>query len=512
MSSLSGSSSLLELYGLSKSYGKVDVLKDISLSLEPGCIHALLGENGAGKSTLIKILSGTVKPNLLRCKVRGEEIELYHARNQNVIGIRFIHQELQIIPHLSVAENILLGHQIPNKAGIFVDWAKAYKIAKESLDSLGITDINPKEKLSRLNVGDRMLVKLCGAFVSLPEIKEADLYVLDEPTASLNGTETDRLFNVLKKLKEHGKSILYVSHRLDEIFNLADKVTVLRDGEIVLQSVLSDLSPAHLTEAMTGRILKKTLPNRRTKIEIDLVLDVKDLSNERLKAISFSAQKGEILGLAGLIGSGRTEFLRALIGADKMFSGEIKLLGKSINPTTMDMWQKKVSYIPEERRTQGLIMNQSVLFNTALSFFKKEAIYKYFYHVNFLVQKTSHIVKQVNLKATGVDQPIWQLSGGNQQKVMFARALWDQPNILLLDEPTRGVDVGAKQEIYQIIREASENGTTIIMASSEWTEMISLCDRILVLSDGKIIESVDTDGMTEANLLKLCYQPSTRAA
>ena len=257
MSSLSGSSSLLELYGLSKSYGKVDVLKDISLSLEPGCIHALLGENGAGKSTLIKILSGTVKPNLLRCKVRGEEIELYHARNQNVIGIRFIHQELQIIPHLSVAENILLGHQIPNKAGIFVDWAKAYKIAKESLDSLGITDINPKEKLSRLNVGDRMLVKLCGAFVSLPEIKEADLYVLDEPTASLNGTETDRLFNVLKKLKEHGKSILYVSHRLDEIFNLADKVTVLRDGEIVLQSVLSDLSPAHLTEAMTGRILKK---------------------------------------------------------------------------------------------------------------------------------------------------------------------------------------------------------------------------------------------------------------
>ena len=289
-------------------------------------------------------------------------------------------------------------------------------------------------------------------------------------------------------------------------------MTVLRDGEIVLQSVLSDLSPAHLTEAMTGRILKKTLPNRRTKIEIDLVLDVKDLSNERLKAISFSAQKGEILGLAGLIGSGRTELLRALIGADKMFSGEIKLLGKSINPTTMDMWQKKVSYIPEERRTQGLIMNQSVLFNTALSFFKKEAIYKYFYHIKFLVQKTSHIVKQVNLKATGVDQLIWQLSGGNQQKVMFARALWNQPNLLLLDEPTRGVDVGAKQEIYQIIREASENGTTIIMASSEWTEMISLCDRILVLSDGKIIESVDTDGMTEANLLKLCYQPSTRAA
>jgi|TARA_B100001971_G_scaffold212576_1_gene243139 ribose transport system ATP-binding protein len=511
MSSQSRNFSLLELNGLSKSFGKVDVLKDISLSLESGSIHALLGENGAGKSTLIKILSGVEKPNLLKCKVRGEEIELEHARNQNVIGIRFIHQELQIIPHLSVAENILLGHHIPRKAGIFVDWRKAYSIAQESMDSLGITDINAKEKLSRLNVGDRMLVKLCGAFVSLPGIKEADLYVLDEPTASLNGTETDRLFKVLKKLKEHGKSILYVSHRLDEIFNLADKVSVLRDGEIVLKCDLEGLSSAHLTEAMTGRILDKSLPKRRTKIEIDKVLDVKDLSNERLKAISFSAQKGEILGLAGLIGSGRTELLRALIGADKLFSGEIQLSGKSIKPITTNMWQKKVSYIPEERRTQGLVMNQSVLFNTALSFFKKEAIYKIFFHLKLLLQKTTRVVKQVNLKATGVDQPIWQLSGGNQQKVMFARALWNQPDLLLLDEPTRGVDVGAKQEIYQIIREASETGTTIIMASSEWTEMISLCDRILVLSDGKIIESVETDGMTEAILLKRCYQPTTKA-
>jgi len=320
------------------------------------------------------------------------------------------------------------------------------------------------------------------------------------------------LFKVLKKLKEHGKSILYVSHRLDEIFNLADKVSVLRDGEIVLKCDLEGLSSAHLTEAMTGRILDKSLPKRRTKIEIDKVLDVKDLSNERLKAISFSAQKGEILGLAGLIGSGRTELLRALIGADKLFSGEIQLSGKSIKPITTNMWQKKVSYIPEERRTQGLVMNQSVLFNTALSFFKKEAIYKIFFHLKLLLQKTTRVVKQVNLKATGVDQPIWQLSGGNQQKVMFARALWNQPDLLLLDEPTRGVDVGAKQEIYQIIREASETGTTIIMASSEWTEMISLCDRILVLSDGKIIESVETDGMTEAILLKRCYQPTTKAA
>ena len=512
MSSKSLNFPLLELKELCKSFGKVDVLKDVTLNLESSSIHALLGENGAGKSTLIKILSGVEKPNRIKCKVRGDEVEFEHALNQNLIGMRFIHQELQVIPHLSVAENILLGHQIPHKAGIFVDWEKAYKITKKSLDSLGIKDINPKDIMSRLNIGDRMLVKLCGAFVTLPNIKEAEIYVLDEPTASLNRSETDRLFTVLKKLKEHKKSILYVSHRLDEIFKLADKVSVLRDGQIVLKSDITGLSSSNLTEAMTGRILKNSLPKRHASVKEDKVLDVIHISNKRLKKINFSAHKGEILGLAGLIGSGRTELLRALIGADELISGEVKLQGNSIKPSTTIMWQNKVSFIPEERRTQGLVMNQSVMFNTALSFFKTGAIFKIFFHIKHLIQKTKRSTKQVNLKSIGVDQPIWQLSGGNQQKVMFARALWNQPDLLLLDEPTRGVDVGAKQEIYQIIRKVSESGTTIIMASSEWTEMISLCDRILVLSEGEILKSLETDGMTEANLLKLCYEPVAKVA
>ena len=260
MSSKSLNFPLLELKELCKSFGKVDVFKDVTLNLESSSIHALLGENGAGKSTLIKILSGVEKPNRIKCKVRGDEVEFEHALNQNLIGMRFIHQELQVIPHLSVAENILLGHQIPHKAGIFVDWEKAYKITRKSLDSLGIKDINPKDIMSRLNIGDRMLVKLCGAFVTLPNIKEAEIYVLDEPTASLNRSETDRLFTVLKKLKEHKKSILYVSHRLDEIFKLADKVSVLRDGQNDLKSDITGLSSSNLKEAMTGRILKNSLP------------------------------------------------------------------------------------------------------------------------------------------------------------------------------------------------------------------------------------------------------------
>jgi ABC-type sugar transport system ATPase subunit len=496
---------LLKLKNVKKSYSGVSVINDISLSLFAGEIHALVGENGAGKSTLIKILSGSVKADSVSCEVDGVPINIESVGLAEKLSIRFIHQELNAIPHLSVAEFIFLGKKLPRRLKFLVDWKNLNNNAQTVLKKFGVDHINPKKAVGRLSIGDKILVKLCGAFVAEDYKKEARLYVLDEPTASLNSTEVSRLFSILRRLASDGRAILYVSHRINEIFELTNRVTVLRDGEVVLKKLIRHLSVSDLLKAMTGRQVLQTFPKRQTYLSNEIVLQAKNLRNNRLKNISFVAKCGEVLGIAGLNGSGRSELLRALMGCDSLDTGQVFVNGKSIKPSISNMWNTGFAYIPEERRSQGLVMNQTVTTNTALPFIRQCSLFNIFANSSVLRRKTKETTTSVKLRTLGLNQRVWQLSGGNQQKILFARSLWSEPRILLLDEPTRGVDVGAKQEIYEVVRSVSDQGTSVLMVSSELRELIGLCDKILVLKKGELLDIVDTLDLTEQKLLSSCY-------
>ncbi|MEL0329137.1 MAG: sugar ABC transporter ATP-binding protein [Deltaproteobacteria bacterium] len=493
----------LHLSNLQKSFGSVPVLRGVELALFSGEIHGLMGENGAGKSTLIKILSGNLVADSITCSMNGESLSLVEARQSGQLGMRFIHQELNSIPHLSVAENLMLGKQLPTRAKIFVNQQKLAELTQVALAELGVTHIDPRQRMSQLGAGDQMLVKLGSAFVVESSKPAAQLYVLDEPTASLMPSETEKLFAALDRLKQKGGAILYVSHRLDEIFQITDRITVLRDGRNTLVEKTEMLKPRTVVEAMTGREISQHYPGRSNILSKEVLLSVQNLRNAKLKSLNFTLHKGEILGLAGLGGSGRSEVLRTLLGI-RDFSGTLTLEGQLWQPRLKNFWQERLAFIPEERRSQGLVLNQTVATNSHLPFIGNFGKFLGLLPQQKLRQKSEEAWSRVKVQGTGISQRIWQLSGGNQQKVLFARATWNQPKLLLLDEPTRGVDVGAKQEIYSLIRQASQEGTSVLLVSSELGELIGLCDRILVLRDGQIHHELQTNGLREADLLAYC--------
>lgn len=496
-------SGLLELTAVSKQFGGTPVLQGVSLRLCAGEVLGLLGENGAGKSTLIKILSGTLAADHLHCQVKGHPQSLEVARSAQGLGIRFLHQELHSIPHLSVAENLFLGKHLPRKAGWFLDRKQLNSLAVRALAELGISHLRPDQPMGRLGPGDQMLVQLAGAFVREPGEPEAQVYVLDEPTAVLHAAEVERLFEVIARLRERAYAILLVSHRLEEIFRITDRISVLRDGRNALEAPTAEVNPTQLIEAMTGQRLNQHFPPRRRLPAEQVVLQVEQLQSPKLRSISFELFRGEILGLAGIAGSGRTEVLRALLGADPC-QGRFWLQGERWRPQLRNFWKQQLAFIPEERRSQGLVLNQSVALNSHLPFLSNYRQGLGWLPPQPLRQQSQQAWDRLKIQGTGIDQPIWQLSGGNQQKVLFARATWDRPHVLLLDEPTRGVDVGAKQEIYQLIQQASEAGTAILLVSSELPELIGLCDRVLVLREGELHETLLTQGLTEALLLESC--------
>ena len=495
----------LHLNKVQKSFGNVPVLRGVELALFSGEIHGLMGENGAGKSTLIKILSGNLVADNLTCTMNGESLSLAEARWSGKLAMRFIHQELNSIAQLSVAENLMLGKQLPTLAKIFVDQQTLSELTQAALAELGITHIDPQERMSQLGAGDQMLVKLGSAFVVESGKPVAQLYVLDEPTASLMPSETEKLFEALERLKQKGCSILYVSHRLDEIFQITDRISVLRDGKNTLVEKTKMLKPRTVVEAMTGRQISQHYPGRSNILSKEVLLSVQHLRNAKLKSLNFTLHKGEILGLAGLGGSGRSEVLRTLLGI-RDFSGTLSLEGKSWRPKLKNFWTERLAFIPEERRSLGLVLNQTVATNSHLPFIGNFGNFLGLLPKQKLRQKSEEAWSRVKVQGTGITQRIWQLSGGNQQKVLFARATWNQPKLMLLDEPTRGVDVGAKQEIYSLIRQASQEGTAVLMVSSELGELIGLCDRILVLRDGQIYHELQTKGLSEADLLAYCQE------
>jgi ABC-type sugar transport system ATPase subunit len=501
------SAALLEVEHAAKSFDGVTVLHGVSLSVLGGEVHALMGENGAGKSTLIKLLAGVLDADRLDLTVRRAPAFVRGPADAQRLGFRFIHQELNLVAGLSVAENIFLGHPYPKTSLGTVNWSELAKRAQGTLERLGIKHIAPRQTAGRLSVGDAMLVSVARAFAGEAGTtrQAARLYVMDEPTAALSRAETELLFAVIRGLKAQGSSVIYVSHRLDEIFEISDRITVMRDGQVVATTATRDAVPAELIGQMTGHPPAEAYPSRTLTPSPTPVLKLTGASNIDLKEISFTLFGGEVVGVAGLAGAGRSELLRALAGADPLHAGTLELYANRVQLGAPGRaWRHGVAFVPEERRTQGLVMNASVHDNTVLPHLGALS------RLGFTDRKrervlANRVTNDVRLKARSLDQRVHSLSGGNQQKVVLARALAARPKVLLLDEPTRGVDVGAKRDIYNLILEAAAGGAAVLMASSDLPELLNLCSRVLVLQNGHLSHEAPTQGLSQADLLTLCY-------
>jgi ribose transport system ATP-binding protein len=488
----------LTLTALTRRYGTATALDAVSMSLHAGEIHALMGENGAGKSTLIRLLAGLERPDAGTIALNGQPLTLPTQTAQDA-GLRFLHQELHIVPALTVAENMHLALPFPTRAGL-IHWRALHSAAATALARLGLSHIDPRAPMSRLGPGDRMLARIAATLIPQPGITPW-LYILDEPTAALTGPESDRLFATLHDLKAQGAGILYVSHRMAEVMALSDRITVLRDGRHISTLGRRDTTEAQIIAAMTGRPLADIYPQRPLPPKAPPILSLSNLTSPGLTDITLDLAPGEILGLAGLAGAGRGALLSTLMGAQPLTQGQITLAGQPYRPhSPADAWSHGLALVPRERRAEGLITNATVAENVTLPHLPRL----------FRSRRTERALTRdftitTRLKSTGPHQRVTELSGGNQQKVVFARAMAGAPRILLLDEPTRGVDVGARADIYKLIREACDTGTAVILASSDLPELIGLADRIAVLHKGRLGTVVRNDGLTESALLTLCY-------
>ena len=497
---------LLSLANVSKAYAGVPAIVDASLELEAGEVHALMGENGAGKSTLIRILSGVVQPDSCIAMMDGKPARLDSPPAAFGHGLRFIHQELNVVPQLSVAENIFLGQRYPRRLGAFVDWRKINARALEALGRLGISHVEPRRKMARLSTGDQMLVRIAGTLVSDPS-RPASIFVMDEPTAALTGEEAERLFAVIAELRASGCAILYVSHRMDEVMRICDRVTVMRDGRTVKTMPVAATDKKEIIRLMTGRDVADAYPPRTSPVAETVALDVRNLSGEHVSGVAFSLRKGEILGVAGLANAGQSELLRALIGADPAQAQDLELNGSRLaiaHPGAA--WRRGFAYVPRERRGEGLVLSRGISDNVTLPHLAGTSRLSVFLDRGRERAVADDLGRRVRLKAARLSQLCRELSGGNQQKVVFARALAGSPSILLLDEPTRGVDVGARFDIYTLMRELTAAGASILMSSSDLPELLGLCDRILIMREGRQHAIVDAAGLGPDGLLHLFYE------
>ncbi|MEI3611839.1 sugar ABC transporter ATP-binding protein [Pseudogracilibacillus sp. SO30301A] len=476
-----GQEYFVEMTGINKSFSGVHVLKDIHFNVAKGEVHALMGENGAGKSTLIKILSGVYTRDNGVVKVKGEQVSFTNPKEAEERGINIIHQELNIIPHLTVTQNMFLGKELTfGKLGFLNK--KAMKDATlESLKELGVTNINPDELAGNLSVGQQQMIEIARALAT-----KSELIIMDEPTAALTDREIEVLFEVVNSLRERGVSIIYVSHRMEEIFKICDRITVLRDGEYIGTENIKETSFDEVVRMMVGRELGERFPVRNAEIG-DVVFEVKDLELESLFAdVNLEVRAGEILGVAGLMGAGRTEVMETIFGYRKKSKGKIFLYGKELvinHP--LDAIKAGLAFVTEDRKDKGLVINASIRENISLTNMNS-------FSSNGVVSKTKEVelvnklMEKLHVRASGMSQEVKRLSGGNQQKVVIAKWIGISPKVLLLDEPTRGVDIGAKKEIYSIMNELSESGVAIIMVSSELPEVLGVSDRIMVLHEGKV--------------------------
>lgn len=482
---------ILELQGISKRYGGLQALADVSLDIRSHEVHALVGENGAGKSTLINILGGIVPRDSGTVSFHNEEVEFKKAQEAIDAGIAIIHQELSMLPSLNIIENIYMGRMVSSFGKI--NWKKMEEMAREQMAKIGL-DIDPYSIVKDLTASQRQMVEIAKA-LSI----DASLIVMDEPNSSLSEVDSEKLFEVIESLKEKGISILYVSHKMEEVLRISDRITVFRDGTYVNTVKTKESSVNDVIQMMVGRDLEREHIHRT--ISDVTMLEVKDLCSSSFQDISFKVNKGEILGFSGLVGSGRSEVARAIFGADQFKSGTVTLDSKNVRfNSPQKAIRAGIAMVAEDRKVQSLFLKQPIHFNMAMAHLprlsRKQVVNTA--KVDDLVEKYK---EKLNIKMDDSDDPVNSLSGGNQQKTILGRWLATSPKVLILDEPTHGVDIMAKSEIYRLIHELANEGMSIILISSEMPEIIAMSDRVIVMHEGKITGNLSEDEITEEKIM-----------
>jgi ribose transport system ATP-binding protein len=502
----------IKIRGLGKQFAGETALADVDIDIAPGEVHGLVGANGAGKSTLIRCLAGVTVPDEGTIWVEGAELAAGSPQASEKAGLAFIHQELNLVAHFSVLQNILLGAPKATRLGL-IDWKRSSRGVKAAAEKVGIR-FPLETKVSELSVAERWLVMISKALV-----REASVIAMDEPTAALSGAESDQLFSIIRDLTTHGVAILYVSHRLDEVLGLCDRVTVFRNGRVVERATRGDLDKKGLIRAIVGHDVKSGEGSRRrtmaNRTEIPLFSARSVRRGAAVKNVSFDVFRGEILALGGLVGAGRTEVARLAFGADRLQGGHFEVEGK---PVSIDNETKAIALgialVPEERRSQGLMLEQSVGFNVnvaSLEAFRSIAALP-FLSSSKMRNQAQRLIQQLSIKTPSVAARIAGLSGGNQQKAMIARWLRPGVKILILDEPSRGVDIGAREEIHDVVRNLAREGVGVIVISSDVEELAILAERVVVMREGEVVGELVGDEITEARIIEMSYQDKGEAA
>jgi len=486
---------LLEMKNIQKSFPGVHALDNANIEVRAGEVHALVGENGAGKSTLMKVLNGIYKKDGGQIIYKGEEIELSNPLDAQRRGIGMIHQELNLMPHLTVAENIFIGKE-PMVGGVFLDQKKANQAATELLASMHL-DIDPTRRVKTLTVAKQQMVEIAKALNN-----NSELFVMDEPTSPLTDSEIEELFRFIRQLRAAGRGIIYISHRLEELWRISDRITVMRDGQYVGTVNTADVKKQDIISMMVGRVIYEE-PKQKSCVSADapVVLEARGLYAPNVKNVSFELHKGEILGFAGLVGAGRTETMRALFGADPRVKGEIFVKGEKVEiHSPSDAVKHGIGYLSEDRKTFGVATGLSVRDNCVMADLEN-------YRTGPLMNDkkidaiAEEYIHKIAIKTPSLRQLVRNLSGGNQQKIVIAKWLIKRCDVLIFDEPTRGIDVGAKSEIYKLMNKLIEEGKSIIMISSEMPELLRMSDRIVVMSEGSITGELDICDATQTSIM-----------
>lgn len=492
--------------GITKSFPGVKALQDVSFDVARGEIHALVGENGAGKSTLMKILTGALAKDEGRIFLRGKEVDINSPATAQALGISMIHQELSLVPFRTVGENIYLGREPRGRLPGFIAWKTLYSQAQEILDSLTV-DVDARVSVDELSIAQQQMVEVAKALSY-----NADLIAMDEPTSALTERETEVLFELMRSLKAQGVSIIFISHRLEEVFEVSDRITVLRDGRHIATQPTTELDEDQVVKMMVGRDLGEMYPKGVSACR-DVVLEVSDLEDGReLHGVSLKLHQGEIVGIAGLVGAGRTALAETIFGVRFATAGEIRLHGQPVKlKSAGDAIRWGLGFVPEDRKQQGLFLDRAVRENIVISSMNQVTRWGFISsaRVNRIAGK---YVKELDIRTPSLRQRVRNLSGGNQQKVVIARWLTLQPRVLILDEPTRGIDVGAKAEIHALMNQLAESGVGVLMISSELPEVLGISDRILVMREGKIVAEFDRKDVTQDDVMRAATGATKRSS
>jgi len=489
--------SIVEMKGIDKRFPGVHALKECDFELKSGEVHALVGENGAGKSTIMKILTGVFKMDKGTIYYKGETVRIRHTKDAQNLGISIIHQELNLMNDLTVGENIFIGKEPMRMGGLFTDDDQMNKEAKKLLDNMRVK-IDPKTKIGTLTVAQQQMVEIAKALSF-----DAEVLIMDEPTAALTDAEIDELFRIIGELKEKGVGIVYISHRMDELKKICDRVTVMRDGCYIGTERMDTVTIDEIIKMMVGREVFEVVHTLSDDRSHEVVLEVKHLNRGRhVVDVNFHLRKGEILGFAGLMGAGRTEVARCIFGADKIESGEIFLNGKKIKiRTPKDAVKHGIGYLSEDRKRYGLILGLDVESNMAMSSMDRFTSKISFLKRDEIEENATVYIDKLDIKTPSSKQLVKNLSGGNQQKVVIGKWLTEDCDILIFDEPTRGIDVGAKSEIYKLLNKLADQGKSIIMISSELPEVIRMSHRIMVMCEGRITGELEREEATQENII-----------